>query len=243
MVTNEMISEVGMSHEEEKMRFSFLLASELHPQMPQGETRVRRRRKKTKGEGAEGDAKKRRLSDEQVRFLETSFGEEKKLEFERKVHLAAELGLDPKQVAVWFQNRRARHKSKQVEEAYLKLKSIHDATVVEKCHLENEVLKLKDKLLEAEEEIRKLSLVANGGVVGGNGGSGEVIGSPSSSTLTYQPAVADFGAAEKEAELMYIQEYEFNNSMMEWAYFYVTNRSRPCKLENGAFCIHCLLLS
>ena len=82
------------------------------------------------------------------------------------------------------------------------------------------MLKLKDKLLEAEEEIRKLSLVANGGVVGGNGGSGEVIGSPSSSTLTYQPVVADFGAAEKEAELMYIQEYEFNNSMMEWAYFY-----------------------
>ena len=31
-----MISEVGMSHEEEKMRVSFLLASELHPQMPQG---------------------------------------------------------------------------------------------------------------------------------------------------------------------------------------------------------------
>ena len=100
---------------------------------------MRRRRKRTKGEGAEGDAKKRRLSDEQVRFLETSFGEEKKLEFERKVHLATELGLDPKQVAVWFQNRRARHKSKQVEEAYLKLKSIHDATVVEKCHLETEV--------------------------------------------------------------------------------------------------------
>ncbi|RRT81870.1 hypothetical protein B296_00014981 [Ensete ventricosum] len=249
MVNNEMmISEAGMSHEEEKMCFSALLAPELHPQMPRGlsihsfscssprtppvtsylmlvllmvgETRVRRRRKKTKGEGVEGDAKKRRLSDEQVRFLEMRFGEEKKLECERKVHLAAELGLDPKQVAVWFQNRRARHKSKQVEEAYLKLKSIHDATVVEKYHLENEVLKLKDKLLEAEEEITKLSLVANGGVVGGNGGNGEVVGSPSSSTLTYQPLIADFGVAEKEAELMYIQEYEFNDAMMEWAYFY-----------------------
>ncbi|URE29741.1 transcription regulatory region sequence-specific DNA binding [Musa troglodytarum] len=67
-----------------------------------------------------------------------SFGEEKKLEFGRKVHLAAELGLHPKQVAVWFQNRRARHKSKQVEAAYLKLKAVHDATVIEKCHLENE---------------------------------------------------------------------------------------------------------
>ncbi|WOK92567.1 homeobox-leucine zipper protein HOX12-like [Canna indica] len=98
-----------------------------------GETRTRCRRKKARaGAGGDFDAKKRRLSDEQVKFLEMKFGEEKKLEFGRKMHLAAELSLDPKQIAVWFQNRRARHKSKQVEEAYLKLKSIHDATILEK---------------------------------------------------------------------------------------------------------------
>lgn len=69
-----------------------------------------------------------------------SFKKERKLETGRKVSLATELGLDPKQVAVWFQNRRARHKSKQLEEEYMKLKSAHDSVVVEKCHLENEVL-------------------------------------------------------------------------------------------------------
>jgi homeobox-leucine zipper protein len=72
-------------------------------------------------------------------MLELSFREERKLETGRKVHLAAELGLDPKQVAVWFQNRRARHKSKLLEEEFAKLKHAHDAAILNKCHLENEV--------------------------------------------------------------------------------------------------------
>ena len=72
-------------------------------------------------------------------MLELSFREERKLETGRKVHLAAELGLDPKQVAVWFQNRRARHKSKLLEEEFAKLKQAHDAAILHKCHLENEV--------------------------------------------------------------------------------------------------------
>lgn len=105
-----------------------------------GEQKTRRRRKKVKEDELSAEMKKRRLNDEQVKFLEMSFKKERKLETGRKVGLATELGLDPKQVAVWFQNRRARHKSKQLEEEYMKLKSAHDSVVVEKCHLENEVL-------------------------------------------------------------------------------------------------------
>nr|BAA93468.1 homeobox protein PpHB9 [Physcomitrium patens] len=62
--------------------------------------------------------KKRRLSFDQVQSLERSFELENKLEPERKLQLAKELGLQPRQVAVWFQNRRARWKIKQLERDY-----------------------------------------------------------------------------------------------------------------------------
>ncbi|KAL5987106.1 hypothetical protein ACLOJK_041102 [Asimina triloba] len=138
----------------------FLLSqyySGLCDQIPQGESKPRRRRKKVKGAAVGEEPKKRRLSAEQVRFLEMNFGSERKLESARKDRLANELGLDPRQVAVWFQNRRVRWKSKQLEEEYEKLKAMHEATITEKCKLEEEVLKLKERLSEAENEVRKLS--------------------------------------------------------------------------------------
>ncbi|XP_074590482.1 homeobox-leucine zipper protein HOX16-like isoform X2 [Curcuma longa] len=75
--------------------------------------------------------KKRRLTSEQIRMLERSFEEENKLEPERKSELAKKLGLQPRQVAVWFQNRRARWKNKQVEHDYDRLKASYDALVLD----------------------------------------------------------------------------------------------------------------
>ena len=107
------------------------------------ETKPRRRRKKNKGgESGVSGLKKRKLSAEQVNSLEMNFGNEHKLESERKDKLASELGLDPRQVAVWFQNRRARWKNKKLEEEYTKLKTAHESIVVEKCRLESEVSSL-----------------------------------------------------------------------------------------------------
>ena len=71
--------------------------------------------------------KKRRLSVDQVKALEKNFEVDNKLEPERKVKLAQELCLQPRQVAVWFQNRRARWKTKQLERDYGLLKASHDA--------------------------------------------------------------------------------------------------------------------
>lgn len=104
-----------------------------------GDQPKRRRRRKSKSEGNSSAAKKRKLSDEQVNMLEMSFGCEHKLESERKDRLASELGLDPRQVAVWFQNRRARWKNKKLENEYSKLSKEHEKTVIEKCRLETEV--------------------------------------------------------------------------------------------------------
>ncbi|KAJ4823260.1 hypothetical protein Tsubulata_042385 [Turnera subulata] len=104
--------------------------------------------------------KKRRLTVNQVQFLEKNFEVENKLEPERKIQLAKELGLQPRQVAIWFQNRRARYKNKQLEkdydslrDSYNRLKSDYDKLLLEKENLKNEVLSLKEKLLTSEKGV------------------------------------------------------------------------------------------
>lgn len=70
---------------------------------------------------------KRRFTDEQVKSLESIFENETKLEPKKKVQVARELGLQPRQVAIWFQNKRARYKSKQLEKDYNSLRSNYNA--------------------------------------------------------------------------------------------------------------------
>lgn len=75
--------------------------------------------------------------------MEKSFEEENKLEPERKSQLASKLGLQPRQVAVWFQNRRARWKTKQLERDYDHLKSAYDSLLSEFDSVRKENDKLK----------------------------------------------------------------------------------------------------
>ncbi|PKA66324.1 Homeobox-leucine zipper protein HOX6 [Apostasia shenzhenica] len=94
--------------------------------------------------------RKRRFSDEQVRSLETMFEEQAKLEPRKKQQLAAELGLQPRQVAIWFQNKRARWKAKQLERSYAALRADYDSL---RADFES-LLHQKDVLAE---EVRRLA--------------------------------------------------------------------------------------
>ncbi|XP_011101501.1 putative homeobox-leucine zipper protein ATHB-51 isoform X1 [Sesamum indicum] len=94
------------------------------------------------------DPKKKRLSNEQLESLENSFQEEIKLDPDRKMKLAKELGLQPRQIAVWFQNRRARWKAKQLERLYDALKREYDAVSRDKQKLQQEVMALRAILKE-----------------------------------------------------------------------------------------------
>uniref|UniRef100_A0A7N0V7W3 Homeobox-leucine zipper protein n=1 Tax=Kalanchoe fedtschenkoi TaxID=63787 RepID=A0A7N0V7W3_KALFE len=108
-------------------------------------------------EGSGQPDKKRRLRADQVKALERSFEAESKLDPERKVQLAIELGLDPRQVAIWFQNRRARWKTKQLEHdfnslqsAYDDLKQNYDAVKRDNENLIKQIGEMKQKMIKRE---------------------------------------------------------------------------------------------
>ncbi|KAG8065533.1 hypothetical protein GUJ93_ZPchr0004g40460 [Zizania palustris] len=72
--------------------------------------------------------RKRRFTEEQIRSLESMFhAHHAKLEPREKAELARELGLQPRQVSIWFQNKRARWHSKQLEHDYAALRAKYDA--------------------------------------------------------------------------------------------------------------------
>ncbi|KAL9664878.1 hypothetical protein QQ045_020287 [Rhodiola kirilowii] len=94
-----------------------------------------------------GGEKKRRLNIEQVKMLEKTFEQGNKLDPERKSQLARALGLQPRQIAIWFQNRRARSKTKQLEKDYGILKRHFDAVKADNDSLISQNQKLHSQIL------------------------------------------------------------------------------------------------
>ncbi|KAF5731988.1 homeobox leucine zipper family protein [Tripterygium wilfordii] len=102
---------------------------------------------------------KGRFSDEQIESLESMFETETRLEPKKKLQFARELGLQPRQVAIWFQNKRARWKSKQLERDYTILRANYNslASRFETLKIETQGLvlqlqRLKDMVQKSEEE-------------------------------------------------------------------------------------------
>lgn len=87
--------------------------------------------------------KKLRLSKEQSALLEESFKEHSTLNPKQKNALAKQLNLRPRQVEVWFQNRRARTKLKQTEVDCELLKRCCESLTEENRRLQKEVQELR----------------------------------------------------------------------------------------------------
>uniref|UniRef100_A0A0E0G8H0 Homeobox domain-containing protein n=1 Tax=Oryza nivara TaxID=4536 RepID=A0A0E0G8H0_ORYNI len=96
--------------------------------------------------GGGGARKKLRLSKEQSSFLEDSFKEHSTLTPKQKSDLANRLNLRPRQVEVWFQNRRARTKLKQTEVDCEHLKRCCERLTRENRRLQREVAELRGAL-------------------------------------------------------------------------------------------------
>ncbi|PON38600.1 Octamer-binding transcription factor [Trema orientale] len=87
--------------------------------------------------------KKLRLSKDQSAFLEESFKEHSTLNPKQKLALAKQLNLRPRQVEVWFQNRRARTKLKQTEVDCEYLKRCCETLTEENRRLQKELHELR----------------------------------------------------------------------------------------------------
>ncbi|PWA87788.1 HD-ZIP protein [Artemisia annua] len=87
--------------------------------------------------------KKLRLSKVQSAYLEESFKEHNTLNPKQKIALAERLNLRPRQVEVWFQNRRARTKLKQTEVDYEYLKRCCETLTDENRRLYKELQELR----------------------------------------------------------------------------------------------------
>ncbi|GMI64881.1 homeobox protein 16 [Hibiscus trionum] len=105
-------------------------------------------------EAGQATGKKKRLSVAQVKALEKIFEVETKVEPERTAKLAEEIGLQPRQVAIWFQNRRARWKTKQLEKDYGVLKANYETLKLDYNNLQQENDALTSKLRDLKSKLK-----------------------------------------------------------------------------------------
>ncbi|XP_020257891.1 homeobox-leucine zipper protein HOX19-like isoform X2 [Asparagus officinalis] len=129
----------------------------------EAEAEVERVSSRTSDEDEDGNARKKlRLTKEQSALLEDRFKEHSTLNPQA---LAKQLNLRPRQVEVWFQNRRARTKLKQTEVDCEFLKRCCETLTDENRRLQKEVNELRTMKLAPCERVA--------GVGGGEGAKGK----------------------------------------------------------------------
>lgn len=111
---------------------------------------------KKKKQGKNKNNNKRRFSDDQIRSLEVIFESETKLEPARKAQIAKELGLHQRQVAIWFQNRRARWKSKHLQKEYSILHNNYTCLSSQFEAIKREKQSLLLQIQELNDELQRL---------------------------------------------------------------------------------------
>ncbi|XP_059630274.1 homeobox-leucine zipper protein HAT22-like [Cornus florida] len=126
----------------------------------------------------EGCARKKlRLTKEQSNILEDGFKKHSSLNHKQKQALAKNLNLRPRQVEVWFQNRRARTKLKQTEVDCELLKKCCEALTDENRRLQKELQELRRLKLSVpcymQLPAAMLTMCPQCERIGGGGGGGE----------------------------------------------------------------------
>ncbi|XP_071913863.1 homeobox-leucine zipper protein ATHB-16-like [Coffea arabica] len=180
--------------------------------------------------------KKRRLSVDQVKALEKNFEVENKLEPERKVKLAQELGLQPRQVAVWFQNRRARWKTKQLERDYGVLKANYDTLKhnYENLQHDNEALikeirELKSKLQDDKSEGKVL--VKEEVMVSESDDDKAIDHQAKTST---DDVLAECDEDDDANELNFVESFSSSNGVMNGASIFTDFKDGSCDSDSSA---------
>ncbi|KAL5793710.1 hypothetical protein ACOSP7_002304 [Xanthoceras sorbifolium] len=104
---------------------------------------------------------RKRLTQDQVKLLETSFKANERLQADCKLELARRLGLPPRQVAVWYQNRRARQRIQTTEVDYKNIQLELDNVLAENRRLEHEVGMLMYEMNKAQQMLTVSTPSAN----------------------------------------------------------------------------------
>nr|GLL26399.1 homeobox-leucine zipper protein HAT22-like [Ipomoea trifida] len=131
--------------------------------------------------------KKHRLSKSQSALLEQSFRQHTTLNPVQKQQLARELNLRPRQVEVWFQNRRARTKLKQIEADYELLKKCCQTLTDENRRLKKEVQELKALKLMKPSLYMQAAALTNCPSCSGGGHGGAACKTKTKTSFTLAP--------------------------------------------------------